>query len=539
MLTRILIITGLLVAIVGLPFLLRPDEDTLAEADDTLVIVTPHNEAIRYEFTRAFSEFYRDRTGRSIRIDWRIVGGTSEIARYLASEYYTVFEREWKRAGHRWTDTVAAGFSNSRLILPEDPSEDDAAQQARRLFLASDFGIGVDMFFGGGAYDFIQQANAGRLVDSGIITARPDWFNDSSIPQEVSGERYYDPEGRWIGTCLSSFGITYNTDSLKRLGVTSMPSAWTDLTDPMFYKQVALADPTKSGSAAKAFEMVIQQQMQLAREAALKEGKSESEALVIAKSQGWVAGLRIIQAASANARYFTDAAGKVPMDVSLGDAAIGMCIDFYGRFQSEAVRVGNDESRLQYFTPVGGSSVGVDPIAMLRGAPNPEAAKLFIEFVLSEDAQKLWNFKVGTPGGPVRYALRRLPIRKELYAPEYQRFRSDPDVAPYEEAKFFTYHEEWTAPLFAPLRFIIRVMCLDTHDEQVAAWKALIDAGFPPEATAKFQDLEAVNYQTALESLRPVLRSSKRIEEVQLAKLLGDHFRNQYRESAELARQGK
>jgi len=539
MLTRVLIITGLLVAIVGLPFLLRPEEDTLAKADDTLVIVTPHNEAIRYEFTRAFSEFYRDRTGRSIRIDWRIVGGTSEIARYLASEYYTVFEREWKRAGHRWTDAVAAGFSNHRLTLPEDPTQDEEAQKARRMFLASDFGIGVDMFFGGGAYDFVQQTDAGRLVASGIVAARPDWFNESSIPQAVSGEPYYDPEGRWVGTCLSSFGIAYNTDSLKRLGVESMPAAWIDLTNPMFFQQVALADPTKSGSAAKAFEMVIQQQMQIAHDTALKEGKSEAEALEIAKSEGWVAGLRIIQAASANARYFTDAAGKVPMDVSLGDAAIGMCIDFFGRFQSEAVRVGNNESRLQYFTPHGGSSVGVDPIAMLRGGPNPKAAKLFIEFVLSEDAQKLWNFKVGTPGGPVRYALRRLPIRKELYAPEYKSFLSDPDVEPYEEAKFFTYHEEWTAPLFAPLRFIIRIICLDTHDEQVAAWKALIDAGFPPEATAKFQDLNAVNHQAALESIRPVLRSPKRIDEVILAKQLGDHFRKQYRESAELARQGK
>jgi hypothetical protein len=307
----------------------------------------------------------------------------------------------------------------------------------------------------------------------------------------------------------------------------------------LFFKQVALADPTKSGSAAKAFEMVIQQQMQIAQKAALAQGKSEDETLAIAKADGWLAGLRIIQGASANARYFTDAAGKVPMDVSLGDAAIGMCIDFFGRFQSEAVQIGDTPSRLQYFTPVGGSSVGVDPIGMLRGAPSPEVAKLFIEFVLSLEGQKLWNFKIGEPGGPVRYALRRLPVRKELYAPEYRALRSDPDVEPYEDAKFFTYHESWTTPLFGPLRFIIRVMCLDTHDEQVAAWKALIDAGFPPEATARFYDLSAVDYAIAMEKLRPVLRSARRIDEVQLAKELGDHFRKQYRETAELARQNK
>ncbi len=539
MLTRILIIVGLLIAIVGLPFLLKPEEDLLGSADDTLVILSPHNEAIRYEFTRAFTEFYRERTGRTIRLDWRIVGGTSEIARYLASEYYTAFEREWTRTGTPWSDAVAAGFANPRLELPVDPADDNEEQAARRWFLNSDVGIGVDLFFGGGAYDFQQQAAAGRLVDAGIVKANPDWFVDSSIPAEVSGEPYYDAEGRWIGTCLSSFGVVYNTDSLVRLGITSVPAAWTDLTEPRLYKQVALADPTKSGSAAKAFEMVIQQQMALAKDAALAAGMPEEAAIEIAKNEGWIAGLRIIQAASANARYFTDAASKVPMDVSLGDAAIGMSIDFYGRFQSEAVRIDTEESRLQYFTPIGGSSVGVDPIGMLRGAPNREAAKIFMEFVLSIEAQKLWNFKIGTPGGPVRYALRRLPIRKELYDPQYLEFRSDPDVEPYEEAKFFTYHEEWTGPLFGPLRFIIRTMCLDTHDEQVAAWKALIDADFPPEATARFQDLTAVNYQTALEELRPILRSSRRIEEVQLAKEIGDHFRKQYREAAELARQNK
>src|SRR5690606_5442244 len=128
---------------------------------------------------------------------------------------------------------------------------------------------------------------------------------------------------------------------------------------------------------------------------------------------------------------------------------------------------------VQYFTPIGGSSVGVDPIGMLRGAPNADVARAFIAFVLSIEGQKIWNFKVGTPGGPVRYALRRLPVRKELYESQYAAFRSDPDVFPYEEAKSFTYHEKWTGPLFSALRFIVRVSCIDAHDEQAAAWKAL------------------------------------------------------------------
>jgi len=528
MILRVVLVLFAMGAVLAVPFALKPANNLLAKADDTLVIISPHNEAIRYEFTRAFSEFYKRETGRSVRLDWRIVGGTSEIARYLRSEFFTAFRREWERKGGKWTPEVEGAFDNP-LVKPATDTEgsDDPARSARRAFLESEVGIGIDLFFGGGSYDFSVQARAGRLIPSKVMQLHPDWFTEASIPQNVSGEKFYDTDGLWIGTCLSAFGICYNTDSLKRLGVRELPSAWKDLANPLFFKQVALADPTKSGSAAKAFEMVIQQQMQLAVRA------SGDEETGIRK--GWERALALIQQISANARYFTDAAGKVPMDVSLGDAAIGMCIDFYGRFQSEAVRDAIGDSRLQYFTPVGGSSVGPDPIAILRGAPNRAIAEKFIEFVLSMEGQKLWNFRPGTPGGPSRYALRRQPIRKELYAPEFAKFRSDPDVNPYRDVGDFVYHPAWTSPLFRAMSFIIRVMCLDTHHEQVQAWKAIINAGMPKDALARFSDLRLVEYDAVRTRIAPALRSPDPLEEVRLAKELSESFRAQYREAKALA----
>ena len=80
---RIVAVFVALALIIAVPFALKPKNDLLAAADDTVVIVTPHNEQIRYEFSRAFGEFYRQSTGRTIRIDWRMPGGTSEIARYI------------------------------------------------------------------------------------------------------------------------------------------------------------------------------------------------------------------------------------------------------------------------------------------------------------------------------------------------------------------------------------------------------------------------------------------------------------------------
>jgi iron(III) transport system substrate-binding protein len=516
---RILAVLAAMALIIALPFALKPPEDLLAATDEIIVVLTPHNEQIRYEFARAFGEYYRQQTGRTIRIDWRMPGGTSEIARYIKGGYYASFERRWRTAGREWTAEASETFDDPR-----------AQSEARREFLASDVGIGIDIFFGGGAFDFQQQAAAGRLVDCEILRSHPDWFSDSSIPHVVSGEIFYDQGGRWIGAAVSSFGICYNSDSLRRLGVSEIPSAWSDLGNPRFFKQVALADPTQSGSAARAFEMIIQQQMQEALRAE-KHPVDEKTSLEL----GWDRGLKIIQRASANARYFTNAASQVPVDVSLGDAAIGMCIDFYGRFQSEAIRLSDVPSRLQYFTPAGGSAVGVDPIALFRGAPNANAARMFIEFVLSLEGQKLWNFKVGAPGGPVKYALRRLPIRKELYAGDYAAFRCDPEVDPYEEAKSFTYHPKWTGPLFKVLSFIVRIMCLDSHEEQAAAWKAIIAAGFPPEATALFSNMDGVSYKEAWESLRPALSGANRIQEVRLARHLGEKFRAQYRAAEQLA----
>src|SRR4051794_22410302 len=131
---RILVIAALVV-VVALPFALRPKRVAPAKADDVLVIITPHNEAIRYEYARGFAEWYRARTGRTVSIDWRMVGGTSDIARFLEGEYTAAFERRWTSKLHRaWSVEVQAAFQNGRL--PADASS--LAREARADFLQSD-----------------------------------------------------------------------------------------------------------------------------------------------------------------------------------------------------------------------------------------------------------------------------------------------------------------------------------------------------------------------------------------------------------------
>jgi iron(III) transport system substrate-binding protein len=513
-----LAILAALAAILALPFALRPRPAVAAAAQDTVVIVTPHNEAIRHEYERGFEAWYFARTGRSIAVDWRVLGGTSEIGRYLDGAYVGSFQTWWTQTLHRpWSLAVQNGFQNGKLP-PDAPREVQAARQA---FLASSAGCGIDVYFGGDGPDIEDHAEAGHLWDSGLLRRRPQWFTDRVIPQRWGGERYWRADGLWFGSVVSAYGILFNREELGRLGLPP-PRQWDDLADPRYAGALGLCDPTKSGSMATALESMVQQKMQ-ARSRALPESAAVRE--------GWLDGPRLIQRLGANARYFTDSSQKPPIDVADGSCAAGVCIDFYGNQQIEAVLRRGGSLRLGFATPPGGTAYSIDPVALLRGAPHREAGSLFLEYALSPDGQKLWDFRPGTPGGPRDYALRRAPIRRDYYeTAAWRPLRSDPDFNPYAPGDRLIYRPERTGPVFRALAFIVRVMCVDTHGELARAWAAAEAA--PPVrragALARLQDIAFVGYDVARGPVTAALNESDRVAEVRLAKSLADQFRGRY-----------
>jgi ABC-type Fe3+ transport system substrate-binding protein len=537
--TRPLPAAAALVVVLALPFVARSTRvrPTAPRATETLVILSPHNESIRYEFGRAFRA-HMARLGRDVEIDWRQPGGTAEISRYLSSEYTASFQRHWTaELGRAWSGAVAAGLERT---TPLPAAGGDAGDQARRAFLASDVGCGVDLLFGGGNSEFAKHAKAGRLVDAGLVARHPELFGPGGIPQARGGETFWDEGGRWFGTALSTFGVCYNRDGLEHLGIAEPPASWAALAAPALRGRLALADPTKSGSVGKAFETIIQNEMNQALTRARAAGETDPKALDrIATREGWAAAMRLIRRIGANARYFTDSAVKIPLDVSTGEAAAGMCIDFFGRFQGEwAASVGRP-GRVGFATARGETSLNADPIGLLRGAPHRELAVRFIEFVLSEEGQRLWAFRRGAPGGPETYTLRRLPILPRLYDRENDAFRADPDENPYAAGSDFTYHPAWTAPLFSTIALVVRAMCADPDAELGEAWRALAAAGFPPRATALFDDLTLVDYDTVSGPLRAALQSSDPLEEARWSVRLVQHHRALYRRVAALAREGQ
>jgi len=519
----VLLVAGLVVA---LPFIFRREADAgdWRAGDPELVVVTPHNEAIRQEFAAGFARWHRQRYGRPARVDWRVIGGTTEIMRYLGSEYAVSAKRYFKSRGVVWP---ADGAS---VVLARKRPDDGPARALWEAFRACDapgmVTCGMDVFFGGGVYDHEKAEKQGLTVPAwGAQGPPPGIFEDGRgrtlIPREMNGEVWRG--AAFYGNVLSAFGICYNVDRLADLGIAAPPSSWEDLADPRYFGHLGLADPTKSGSVAKAYEMIVhtrcaravadagftREQIRRFETAIAGAGSQPPEvprAYQEAIERGWRDGLRLLRLLGANARYFTDSSSKVPMDVSTGAAAAGVAIDFMSRFQAELSTPRGRGPVMVYVTPVGGSSVTADPLSLLRGAPHRELAVRFIEFVLGEEGQRLWNYRPGTPGGPERFALRRLPIRRDFYPSEDEAFGAaerarrpflsdplwEPETDAYHLGESFLYEPRWTSVHFGIQRDLIRAMCMDSGDELRRAWRAILDAGGAaanPEAMRLLEEL--------------------------------------------------
>ncbi|MEK7949342.1 ABC transporter substrate-binding protein [Luteolibacter soli] len=492
---RFLPILLLLIAVIAAPIVLRKKSELaeVGKGDDRLVIITPHNETIRSEFGEAFAKYWKEKTGRSLNIDWRVPGGTSDIARVLDSSF-------------------------------------KAADEIKKP------GVGIDLFFGGGEPDFAGQVAKGRFIELNVFKEHPEWFAESVIPAHFTGETFYEEHHKWVGSCLSQMGICYNKDAVKRLGMPTMRSwKWDDLGDPALAGYVALTDPTKSSSVGRAFEMMIQEKMQQA----IREKGDTPEA----REEGWKRGLNLLQSMAANARYFTDSSSKVPHDVAQGDAAAGTCIDFYGRSFEERLSKHGHPSRLVWTAPLGGASISVDPIAIFRGALNEAIAQEFVNFVLSKEGQLLWNVKAGLPGGPRETSPRRLPLRRDVYSTENLSRFADPDALPYERSGGFEYKRELTGPAFKALAQIFRAMAIDPHHELTGAWLAMRDnmggqSLQETEAGRVFYDVSHISYERLMKEIVPLMNKKDPLATMRAMSTISAQFRANYEKAAKLAEKG-
>jgi hypothetical protein len=230
------------------------------------------------------------------------------------------------------------------------------------------------------------------------------------------------------------------------------------LARPELADLVALADPTRSGSAAMAYMMVIQRKMADREDAFLAANQGDASAADAraardaALAAGYRDGMALLLRIAANARYFTDSGSRPCDDVGNAEAASAMAIDFYARILEEELGA----SRMRYVAPAAATAITPDPVAVLRGL-SPErkrVANRFVEFLLTPEAQRLWNLRPGS-SPYVERSLRRLPIRRDVYA---DRTGFADDVDPFASAGGFNLHQQWMG------------FFRDTREVWAAAW---------------------------------------------------------------------
>ena len=420
-------IVSALVVVLGVPFVFRAPLDgdgATGPGGSTsggllrLVIYSPHNDQIRYEFSRAFNGWRREQGEAAIEFDWRAGGGTTDIRKQIIAEFTA------------------------------------KAQQGREAE-----GIGADLFFGGGDYEHNKLAQGIDVTRDGaeqrVVITAPVRFPTGELTEvfpvaTIGGERLYHKDLSWVGAALSSFGIVYNRDVVAMLDLPE-PGTWSDLADERYRGWIALADPAHSGSIAATYNAIL-------------------------RRLGWNDGWRVLRRVFANARYFTASASKVPVDVSAGEAAAGMCIDFYGRYQAGAI----GGQRLGYVDPPKMTAITADPISILRGAPQPELANQFVLWLLSPQGQGLWQRRRGTPAGPERCELRRLPARPDMYQPQEMADWAD-QVNPFDIAEPFP---DGMPNLFGTVALVSHAMAIDVHADLTAAWAAIVAERDPARRAA-------------------------------------------------------
>jgi iron(III) transport system substrate-binding protein len=446
----------LFVIVLAAPFALRawvktsnaPANAAASGATRTLIVITPHNPDIRREFARAFNTWHALRYGQGVVIDYRTPGGTNDIKRQLADTY-----RSWRDA---------AGTLDPNFV-PD-----------------------AHVAWGGGPFFYDKELKPLNVLQPMRINRE---LLAASFPSPaLAGVRLYeestDAKGlatpKWIGVVFSAFGIVYNPDIFRSLGI-KPPLQWGDLTDPRLAGQIALADPTHSGSAATAYMIVLERRMADAEEAvfvthpelkqlAQKELPKDAR-YASAIAAGWKRGMGELLLIAANGRAFVDSAPQVPQDVGNGDAAAGIAIDFYGRVYEDVVGPG----RCKVVLPEGATAINPDPVAILEGVKgdNLELATRFVEFLLTPEGQRLWILRRGTPGGPIEHSLRRPPVRIDLYQ---DRTNWTDDLNPFVDSHGFNDRADFAA-LFSDTRPVWTAAWIDSREALKSAYAAILRVG--------------------------------------------------------------
>lgn len=193
-------------------------------------------------------------------------------------------------------------------------------------------------------------------------------LNYASPESEAIDDAFVDPDGTYAGTKIMATGMIVNTNK-----VSETPDSWSVLTEAATKGQAVMPSPLYSGAAAYNLGVMTRQD-----------------------SLGW----EYYESLKANDITITQGNGAVLESVATGEKNYGMIVDFL------AARAISDGSPVELIYPKEGVPVITEPVGILANTENEEAAKAFVDFVLSEEGQQLASEQGYTP------------IREGIDAPE-------------------------------------------------------------------------------------------------------------------------
>jgi iron(III) transport system substrate-binding protein len=252
--------------------------------------------------------------------------------------------------------------TKGKLVLYTSQPERDAAQTIA-AFKRVRPGIDVEVFRSGTTEvmgKLAAEFAAGQpkpdvllLADAATMEALKKDGRLAAYPQaKVEGlaAGSFDTDRTYFGTKLITTGIAYNT------GAKTRPTSWADLTKPEYRGQIAMPSPLYSGAAAIMLGTMTTR-----------------------NDLGW-GYFEKLKAADAVA---VRGNGAVLNAVANGEKTYGVVVDFMA-FNAKA-----KGSPIDFVFPAEGLPAVTEPVAILKTAQNPAAARAFVDFILSDEGQKL------------------------------------------------------------------------------------------------------------------------------------------------------
>ncbi|MFN7634799.1 MAG: ABC transporter substrate-binding protein, partial [Acetobacteraceae bacterium] len=196
--------------------------------------------------------------------------------------------------------------------------------------------------------------DAFEVLKSGNLLSRPE-IDTSGIPARIGAQSTHDPDGRYFGFAVSGYGIMYNTRYLRANRLPE-PREWADLKNPAYQGHVGISAPSRSGTTHLTIETILQ-------------------------GEGWVPGWALLMEIAGNYAQVSDRSFGVPDAVNSGQYGIGIVIDFFGLSAKAS------GFPVEFVYPTVTTLVPAN-IGIIEGARNPNAARAFVQYLLSPAGQE-------------------------------------------------------------------------------------------------------------------------------------------------------